>query len=697
MKKLSTLLIACICLVVNAQWQHSGGPEGIDVKSINVLDNGTLINQNHIYYVGYSTDNGDNWNQTAMNGIPSDDRIVFGRFTVSGNSLLFYSFDYDRVYRSADNGENWSESNTGITIPVTAQSLFTFNDTVYLQVSDGFYKSGDNGQNWSKETISGSKLNVNTIISNNLWISPGSGGIYYSEDKGKTWQNATGDIGSSYAFSVVPLGGKLYASSTDEIYKSEDNGKSWTTTDNQDRGNIKKLRVADGKLLGLSSEDGIYEISNEGTTFTKLNDGFTQPRVSDFVVHNGIFFAATPIGIYRSGTTGNSWTRANKGIGYSKVYQFASIDSTLFAGTSSGVWRSKSYGQRWVPMSTPDIKFNSVITLGTDLYAACEEGVYKSSDKGGSFQLIGSGYPIVVDPVIGTNGTDLYLTAYQGSENGTYVLSNFSGSWSKVSGVPGAIHFWSDPSNSNIYIGKYISENNGSSWSSVSGLGEVGKVYSYNRFDGKVYAGVFSKIKGKPFLFEASDGKSFSSFTSGMDSKAQTTRHVVYGDSLIVDANIAGGNSIIYYKKPGDASFSEFDNSGLPNKKVEPIYANAYSLFLGSVEGVYRYDLQALPEVPDTVDQIEYPPLETALPSNISNTNELNIYPNPASSFVNIKSSESIRSINIHNMQGQVVKQIEGLSSKALSLNLSELNKGLYLMQLQGQDGKINMHKIIKK
>ncbi len=410
-KIIISILSLCIAVLSYGQWQQSGGPEGIDIKNIHVLDNGTLIVKTHIYYFGYSTDNGDNWNQAALNGIPSDDRIDLGNFTVSGNSLLFYSFDYDRVYRSTDNGENWSESNTGITIPVTAQSLFTFNDTLYLQVSDGFYKSGDDGQNWSKETLSGSKLNGNTIISNTVWVSPGSGGVYYSEDEGKTWQKATGDVGNMYTFSVAAFDGKLYASSTDEIYISEDDGKSWTTTDNQDRGNIKKLRVANGKLLGLSSESGIYEISNEGTAFTKLNDGFTQPRVNDFVAHNGIFFAATPIGIYRSGTTGNSWTRANKGIGYSKVYQFASIDSTLFAGTSSGVWRSKSYGQRWVPMSTPDIKFNSVITLGTDLYAACDEGVYKSTDEGGSFQLIGSGYPVVVDPVIGTNGTDLFLTA----------------------------------------------------------------------------------------------------------------------------------------------------------------------------------------------------------------------------------------------------------------------------------------------
>ncbi len=448
--------------------------------------------------------------------------------------------------------------------------------------------------------------------------------------------------------------------------------------------------------------------------------------------------------------------------------------------------------------------------------------------------------------------------------------------------MPGAIHIWSDPSNSNIYIGKYISENNGSSWSSVSGLGEVGHVFSYNSFDGKVYAGVFSKIKGKPFLFEASDGKSFSSFTSGMDSKAQTTRHVVYGDSLIVDANIAGGNSIIYYKKPGDASFSEFDNTGLPNTKAEPIYANEYSLFVGSVEGVYRYDLKTLPEVSDTVDQITYPPVvsvdvslktltvdngtlspafsastldylvelasgTTDVPTVVAETNDdsasvdivqaidvngsqaertatitvtgkdgettrdytivffvlpeagkdatlsnlslsegtLNpafspavenytvtlpggttevpvvtaettdanatknvsqatnvtgtesertatvevtsedetetktytvvfsietgtsidginkiktrIYPNPVSDYLKIESSSPIDVITFYNMQGKIMKQLQGVTSKTISIDISALEGGLYLMQVQEQNGVISIHKIIKE
>jgi len=697
MKKVTFILVFVMaCATGYSQWVHSGGPEGIDIKGVYVLDNGTLVNKNNIYHFGYSTDNGDNWNQSAMNGIPSDDRIFHGKFIVSGNAMLFYSFDYDRVYVSTDNGNNWSESNSGISLPVTAQSLFAFNDTVYLQVSDGFYKSGDNGQNWSKQTISGSKLNGNTIIANDVWVSPGSGGIYYSEDRGQNWEQATGDVGSTYTFSVVTSGGKLYASSTDEIYISEDNGKSWATTDDQDRGDIRQLRTGSGKLLGLSSESGIYEISSNGTVFTVLDNGLTQPYINDVVEKNNMLFAATPVGIYRSGNAGSSWTKANKGIGFSTVYQFASIDSMLFAATSSGVWRSKSYGQRWVPMSTPDIKFNSIIVSGNDLYAACDKGVYKSTNKGGSFQLIGSGYPVVVDPVIGTNGTDLFLTAYEGNENGTYVLSDFSGAWSSIGSVPGAIHIWTDPSNSNIYIGKYISENNGSSWSSVSGLDQVGKVYSYNRFDGKVYAGVFEKINGKPFLFESTDGESFTSFTSGMDSEAQTTRHVVYGDSLIVDADIAGGNSIIYYKTSSDGSFSEFDNSGLPNRKVEPIYANEYSLFVGSGEGVFRYDLKTLPDVSDTVDQIEYPPLVTESPINDINKTGIKIYPNPVSDILTIESTQAIQSLRIYDLTGKTIKYSQE-SENMVMLDVSGLDNGIYLLWLQGQNGNMSIHKIMKQ
>jgi photosystem II stability/assembly factor-like uncharacterized protein len=700
-KSITILMCLCVCALSYSQWQHSGGPEGVDVINLYLMGNSDLIavtgGEN---WISYSTDNGDNWNQASLNGLPT---ASFGdKKTFTKQSVLYFHKEEGNIYKSDDHGESWSETSANITETVHANKMLYFNDTIYLYFTapnpDVLYKSGDDGQNWMKETISGSKLSkltFNTIISDGVWISPGSGGIYYSEDQGQNWQQATGDVGSTYTFSVAKYNGKLFATSTDEVYISEDDGKSWTTTDNQDRGDIRELRVLSGKLFGVSRWSGIYEISSDGTVFTVLDNGLTQPRIQDLVESNNILFAATPVGIYRSGNAGSSWSRANNGIGYSTVYQFANMDSILFAATSSGVWRSKSYGQRWVPMGTPDIKFNSVITLADDIYAACEEGVYKSADTGKTFTLIGSNYPIVIDPVIGTNGTDLYLTAYQGSENGTYVLSSFSGSWTEISGVDGAVHIWQDPSNDYMYIGKSYSDDGGSSWSSVSGLGNVGKVHSYQRFNGKVYAGVFEKVDGYPFLFNADDGTSFSSFISGINADAQTTFLAVVGDSLIVDADIAGGNSEIYYKTSSDASFSLFDNSGLPNKKVEPIYYNGYSLFVSSSEGIYRYDLKTLPEVPDTVDQIEYPPV-SIIEDTKNEYGVVTIFPNPVSDLLTIQSPKAIQSANIYDLGGKLEKQSTAEGNTA-TIDMTGLNAGMYLLRVQGQDGKVSMHKIIKQ
>jgi hypothetical protein len=263
-------------------------------------------------------------------------------------------------------------------------------------------------------------------------------------------------------------------------------------------------------------------------------------------------------------------------------------------------------------MSTPDVKFNSVITNGNDLYAASKQGVFKSTDKGTSFQSIGSGFPAVVDPVIGTNGTDLFLTAYQGNENGSYVLKGFSGSWSSLSGADGAKTIWVNPENDDIYIGKSRSTNNGSSWSSVSGVDNLGKVEDYELFDNKVYMGIFIKTSNNKnkATWESSNGSDFSLINAGLDSDTENGSFAAKGDSLFFVSKPSSGDSKVYFKKSTDVSFTAFDMTKLPDDWLGNAFCNGYSLFVSSPKGIYRYDLKTLPEVPDTVDTIYYPPVE---------------------------------------------------------------------------------------
>jgi len=68
------------------------------------------------------------------------------------------------------------------------------------------------------------------------------------------------------------------------------------------------------------------------------------------------------------------------------------------------------------------------------------------------------------------------------------------------------------------------------------------------------------------------------------------------------------------------------------------------------------------------------------------------VYPNPATDFVNIASKEKIKSIEIYSMTGQKV-----MNSNSDKVNVSHLNKGIYILKITLGNGKTETRKIIKK
>ncbi|RZL01044.1 MAG: T9SS type A sorting domain-containing protein, partial [Pedobacter sp.] len=67
------------------------------------------------------------------------------------------------------------------------------------------------------------------------------------------------------------------------------------------------------------------------------------------------------------------------------------------------------------------------------------------------------------------------------------------------------------------------------------------------------------------------------------------------------------------------------------------------------------------------------------------------IYPNPASDIATISSSAEVKTVNVFNTLGQVV-----LTAKTKELNLSSLNSGMYMVQIQFADNTTATRKIVK-
>src|SRR5205085_3587552 len=80
-------------------------------------------------------------------------------------------------------------------------------------------------------------------------------------------------------------------------------------------------------------------------------------------------------------------------------------------------------------------------------------------------------------------------------------------------------------------------------------------------------------------------------------------------------------------------------------------------------------------------------------PTGISSTETqsgFDVFPNPSSGSINISfaaASATLRSINIVNVMGQIVKQIPVANQSLYNINLSDITKGVYIVQCQFEEG----------
>lgn len=80
----------------------------------------------------------------------------------------------------------------------------------------------------------------------------------------------------------------------------------------------------------------------------------------------------------------------------------------------------------------------------------------------------------------------------------------------------------------------------------------------------------------------------------------------------------------------------------------------------------------------------------TANVSNASNPTiekVIKIYPNPAVNFIGLNSASGVGSIIIYNLVGRKMKKF--VAQKGERYDVADLPRGMYLVQLLGNDGKV--------
>jgi hypothetical protein len=70
---------------------------------------------------------------------------------------------------------------------------------------------------------------------------------------------------------------------------------------------------------------------------------------------------------------------------------------------------------------------------------------------------------------------------------------------------------------------------------------------------------------------------------------------------------------------------------------------------------------------------------------NVTDDIKVGMYPNPANTVLNIKTSEHIVKAEVYNMMGSLVQEEGGTIEQ---INVADLARGVYVLRLTTEDGK---------
>jgi len=684
---ISIFLLLCFTNLAYAQdWSLAQSPEGNEVRQIYSDGNSVVIAVPGAYF--WSENNGDSWSEISNAGLPDAGNFssfwsVVGLFE---GRLFAYNTYADKKLHCLDLGESaWTICDESLG-QIVSPKLFAWNNTIFLVLGIDIYASTNNGSSWNSHSFSGvpgtDRIQFAKALPSGTRLITTDQGVYVQASETSTFTSASGDLGTWYK-AATETSGNLYLMSGASLIRSTDDGATWTEIVQQN--DLSDIASDGTQLFLVSRREGVMKMSLDGSTKDSLLIGGTNIVVNSMLVKGNAYFASTLGGLYRTNNPLGEWTRANSGIGYAGVRDIVASGDTLYAATTTGVWRSLSYGQKWSPTNSVHASMSDVATYEGTVYAASSQGVWVSEDGGESFSEL-EGMPTLVDPTVIVGPQGIFVSSYQGSENGTYSWNGSS--WQTVASVDGALDSWFDATSEYLYIGKFVHD--GTSWSSVSGLGSVGAVYSYAQFDGDFYAGTYAKIAGRPILFSAADGKSFSSDTQGLDNEQETTNGLcTWGDSLI--AAVQHTDSYKLYIRPDAATeFLPLNETGLPaDYSARDVVCTPYGVVLSTkASGIFHMDFETPPAPGEEDPEVEYPPLAASDRGNTEiQKNSVNVVLKNGKIFLN----SHVYSASLVDLSGNTL----WVSANENTIDVSDVPAGVYMVRGTGMKGAYSFKVII--
>jgi photosystem II stability/assembly factor-like uncharacterized protein len=326
------------------------------------------------------------------------------------------------------------------------------------------FRSQDGGDNWQLLNFPKRNLSEVTCVlvdpqdSKHYMagiISADGGGLFNSQDEGKTWTSVPGvlDYGVRSLVAAPSKPSRFISGTLHGVMLSDDSGKTWTRISdkqNQEMEGITAVAVdpQNPDIIYAGTSHLPWKTTDGGKTWESIHGGM----IDDSDVFSLYVDPANPADIYASACSG-IYASLNRGEMWRKLMGIPNTSrrthvirkdpanpSVIFAGTTMGLFRSSNSGTAWRTLSPEQV--NSLVfdpAQPGQMFLAMEyEGIGKSKDSGDAIKMINHGF---VDRSISSatqsGGKLLAIEPSLGESTGLFVSKDKGESWGQMTGVKG--------------------------------------------------------------------------------------------------------------------------------------------------------------------------------------------------------------------------------------------------------------------
>lgn len=375
------------------KWTHVAGMDGQSIRALAQApsDPKTFI-VGTLKGVYRSTDSGENWTRISPEG--NKEMHEFESIAIDPKDPnVIYAGTWHLPWKTTDGGKTWNNVKQGLIDDSDVFSIIidpAIPSTVYLSACSGIYKSSDAATVFHKvqgipATARRTRVLMQDPSHHNIVYAGTTQGLYRTTDDGKVWSRMTGD-------DVI----------INDVFVDPTNSS---------------------RVLLATDRSGVLVSDDNAVHFKPANTGFSQRQVASMLVdpdnakdvYVGVLNDKTYGGVFASQDGGMTWQQRSEGLGGRDVYALMKAPGgEVIAGTNSGIFALE--GSRWavdgktiehvekktthivkkkrvvetkqitIPGKELKARVSGLAASGDHLYAATDNGVYVSTDKGSTWE-----------------------------------------------------------------------------------------------------------------------------------------------------------------------------------------------------------------------------------------------------------------------------------------------------------------------